>query len=169
MTSFDIRRGITGGLVTLAVVFVTAWLSASPSWQSIESDQALVRISFSHGGDRSASCRDRTPEELAALPKNMRQAQVCDRRRPPVVVELEVDGQQILSRELPPSGFGGSGPSRIYERILLPSGEHHFAVRLRDNPATEAFDYEAETTVALQQGQSFVIEFDPERGGFLFQ
>ncbi len=169
MTPVAIRHVLAGGAVTLAVTLAAAWLSAAPAWQSLRDDRALVRISFSHGGDRSASCRDRTPEELAALPQNMRRTQVCDRRRPPVVVELDIDGATVLSRELPPSGIGGSGPSRIYQRIEVAAGDHSFAARLRDNPATEGFDYRAKTRTALRPGQSFVIEFDAERGGFVFQ
>lgn len=169
MRPVEIRRMATGGAMTLAVTLAAAWLSAAPGWQSLGPDQALARISFSHSGDRSASCRDRTAEELAALPANMRRAQVCDRRRPPVSVELDVDGATVLARELPPSGVGGTGPSRIYARIELAAGEHAFTARLRDNPATQGFDYTAETTVILRPGQSFVIEFSPERGGFIFQ
>lgn len=162
-------HGVAGGAVTLALVTGAAWLSASPDWQTLGADQALVRISFTHGGDRSASCRDRTPEELAALPQNMRAKQVCDKKRPPVYVELDMDGATVLERELPPSGLRGSGTSRIYQRIVVPAGVHSFTARLRDNPATAGFDFEGETDINLIPGQSFVIEFDAERGGFLFK
>jgi hypothetical protein len=160
---------IAGAVVTFALSAGVAWLSANPSWQSLAPGDALVRISFTHGGDKSASCRDRTPEELAALPKNMRRAQVCDRQRPPVQVELDVDGTQVLSRELAPSGLRGSGVSRIYQRVVVPAGDHNFTARLRDNPATVGFDYEASTQVTLVPGQSFVIEFNSEKGGFVFK
>lgn len=160
---------IAGTVVTFGLCAGVAWLSANPSWQSLAPGDALVRISFSHGGDKSASCRDRTPAELAALPKNMRRAQVCDRQRPPVQVELDVDGTRVLARELPPSGLRGSGVSRIYQRVTVPAGGHDFAARLRDNPASVGFDYEASTRVTLVAGQSFVIEFNSEKGGFVFR
>lgn len=169
MNGAKITHIIAGTAVTLGLTLATAWLSASPDWQTLGADQALVRISFTHGGDRSASCRDRTPEELEALPKNMRGKQVCDKKRPPVYVELDMDGATILERNLPPSGIRGSGTSRIYQRVEVPAGDHTFVARLRDNLATEGFDYEGGTEVTLHPGQSFVIEFDVERGGFLFK
>lgn len=167
--SEQLRYIIAGGIVTLAVTYGAAWLSTNPSWQSLEPDMALVRISFSHGGDRSASCRDLTEEERATLPRNMQRKQICDRSYPPVTVELDIDGETVLARELPPSGFSGTGPSRIYERIVVPAGAHDFTARLRDKPSTEGFDYEGQAQAVLAPGQSYVIEFKPEQGGFVFQ
>ncbi len=157
-----------GGIVTLALGLGVAWLSASPAWQNTPENMALLRLSFTHSGDRSATCRDRTPEELAKLPLNMRQAQICDRRRPPIYVELEVDGALIYSAESAPSGIAGSGPSRLYERLLLPAGVHDLTVRMRDNPASSAFDYEATRRVELEPSQSFVIDFRKD-SGFIFE
>lgn len=161
------RHLALGGLVMLAVSLATAWLSAAPAWRSLPPDTALLRLSFTHSGERS--CRDRTPEELAKLPPNMRLKQLCERRRAPVYVELEIDGRLAFAAELPPSGLAGSGPSRVYERFLLRAGSHDIAVRLRDRPATEGFDYAAETKVTLRPAQSFVIDFRSELGGFVFQ
>ena len=62
----------------------------------------------------------------------------------------------------------GSGPSRVYERLVLPAGTHDLTVRLRDRPDTEGFDYEAERRVDLAPAQSFVIDFRPAEGGFVF-
>lgn len=157
-----------GGIATLLLCLGVAWLSAAPAWQSVPENMALLRLSFTHSGDRSASCRDRTPEELAKLPPNMRQTQICDRRRPPIYVELEVDGSLVYSAESSPSGLAGSGPSRLYERVLLPAGTHDLTVRMRDNPATDEFGYESTHNVDLKPGQSFVIDFRKD-SGFVFE
>lgn len=157
-----------GGIVTLVLSLAVAWLSAAPAWQTVPENMALLRLSFSHSGDRSASCRDRTPEELAKLPPNMRQTQICDRRRPPIYVELEVDGTLIYGAEIAPSGIAGSGPSRLYERLLLPAGTHNLTVRMRDNPASGDFGYEATREIDLKPEQSFVIDFRKE-SGFVFE
>lgn len=157
-----------GGIMTLALCLGVAWLSVSPAWQTVPDNMALLRLSFTHSGDRSAICRDRTSEELAKLPPNMRQTQVCDRRRPPIYVELEVDDALIYAAESAPSGLAGSGPSRLYERLLLPAGVHEVTVRMRDNPASDAFGYEATRKVDLQPGQNFVIDFRKD-SGFVFK
>ena len=161
------RHLILGGLAMLAVSLAVAYLSAAPSWRSLPPETALLRLSFAHSGERA--CRDRTPEELAALPPNMRLKQLCERRRPPVYVELDVDGATVFAKELPPSGLSGTGPSRVYQRFLLPAGAHDIAVRLRDRPATEGFDYAGEAQVMLAPAQSFVVDFRPEAGGFVFE
>ncbi|MEO3427415.1 hypothetical protein AAFN88_01060 [Pelagibius sp. CAU 1746] len=158
---------LLGGMTMLALSLGVAVLSAAPAWQSLPAGTALLRVSFTHSGERN--CRDRTPEELAELPPNMRLSKVCDRRRPPVYVELDIDGATVLAEELPARGIAGSGPSRIYRRFPLPAGRHDIAVRLRDNPATKDFDYAAATQVTLAPAQSFVIDFRPETGGFVFK
>lgn len=162
-----LRHLLLGGAAMLALSLGVAYLSAAPGWQSLPADTALLRVSFTHGGDRN--CRERTPEELAELPPNMRLAKVCDRRRPPVYVELDIDGATVLAEELPARGIAGSGPSRIYRRFPLPAGRHDIAVRLRDHPATKGFDYAGETQVTLAPAQSFVVDFRPEAGGFVFK
>ena len=158
---------LMGGLLTLVVALGAAVLSARPAWRSLPEDTALVRLSFTHSGARV--CRDRTEAELAALPANMRGREVCERRRAPVQVEMDVGGATVLAAELPPSGIAGSGPSRIYRRFVLPAGEHHIALRLSDDPASEGWSHSGEAVVQLAPQQSFVIDFRPAAGGFVFR
>jgi hypothetical protein len=151
----------------LALALGIAVLSAWPSWRSMPEGTALVRLSFTHSGARE--CRDRTEAELAALPANMRGRQMCERRRAPVQVEVEIDGTTVLAAGLAPSGIAGSGPSRVYERFVLSVGEHDIAIRLDDDPALEGWSHAGETSVELAPQQSFVIDFRPESGGFVFR
>ena len=158
---------LLGGTATLVVTVVAAFLSAWPSWRSFPENTALLRLSFTHSGERT--CRERTLAELRALPPNMRERRICDRSRPPVYVELDVDGDTVFAAALPPSGVSGTGPSRVYERFNLPVGTHDIAVRMRDRPATKGFDHERAVRVALRPAQSYVIDFRPEAGGFVFE
>ena len=157
---------ILGTLVALAVVLATAVLSIRPAWQSLPADHALLRLSFTESGART--CRPRTAEELAALPRNMRQPEVCERRRAPVRVELDLDGQTVLAEDLPPTGLAGSGPSRIYRRFELPAGTYTVAVRLRTDPAQPGWADSAARDVTLAPGQSLAIDYDRGAGGFVF-
>ncbi len=158
---------ILGGGVSLLLVLGVALFSAWPSWQNLPPDTALVRLSFAQSGVRT--CRDRTDKELEALAANMRRNQICERRRAPVHVEMDMDGQQILSRDLEPSGLAGSGPSRIYQRFEVPAGTHDIALRLRTDPNNKGFDDTAERRVTLASGQSLAIDYDAEAGGFAFR
>ncbi len=158
---------VAGTLVSLALVVGTAVLSAAPSWQVTPEGMAMLRISFTYGGARN--CRDRTPEELAALPRNMRQAQVCDRRRAAVKVQLGIDGANVFDKAVPPSGLSGTGPSRVYESFLLPAGDHHVTLGLSDDPAAAGFTHEGAFDLSLAAGQSVAIDFNPTTGDFVLR
>ncbi|MFZ5608868.1 MAG: hypothetical protein ACOY99_04570 [Pseudomonadota bacterium] len=162
------RHLILGALATAMLVALAALFSAWPRHRTLAEGFGVVKLSFSHGGDRSASCRPLSQDELAGLAPNMRRKEICARARPPVVVELEVDGEMLLRAVLPPSGIAGDGPSRIYKRFVLPAGEHDVAVRLRDTPRAEGFDYSAARRITLAPAQNLVIDFRPVAGGFVF-
>lgn len=158
------RHLIMGGVLSLAVVLGTAVLSAWPDWQSVPDNHGLLRLSFAQSGVRK--CRDRTEQELAALPRNMRDAQLCERRRAPVRIEMDIDGVTVYAADVAPTGLAGSGPSRVYERFELPGGQRDVTLRLQDDPSQSGFDYEAGFDIDLAPGQSIAIDFDEGSGGF---
>lgn len=161
-----IRHIALGTIVTVLVVSGTAVLSAWPAWRATPEGMAVLKLSFAHGGQRS--CRDLTEEEMAKLPPNMRRREVCDRRRPPVHVKMEVDGRLAFAAALPPTGLSGDGPSRVYESFLLPAGTYELALALRDTADGEGFAHRTNREVTLAPGQSVAIDFDPAAGGFVF-
>jgi len=161
-----IRHLVHGTLLTVAVVVGAAIFSAWPLYRATSEGAAVVKLSISHGGERQ--CRQLTEAELEKLPPNMRRPEVCDRRRQPVYLELEIDGRQTLADLLPPTGLSGDGPSRLYERFELPAGSHEIALRLRDTAADKGFTYTARREVTLAPGQSLAIDFEPKGGGFTF-
>lgn len=161
-----IIRLALGTITTTAIITGTALLSAWPSYRATPAGAGLLKLSFSHGGERS--CRQLTEAEMAKLPPNMRRTEICDRRRPPVYVELDLDGDTVYRAVLPASGLAGDGPSRVYERFVLPVGEHDVAIRLRDTTRAGGFDYSAERRISLAPEQSLAIDFRPASGGFIF-
>ena len=156
-----------GGAAMAALITGTAALSAWPGYRAIPGDAAMLKLSFSHGGARR--CRPLTEQELAKLPPNMRRKETCERQRQPVLVELEIDGALAYAAQLPPTGLSGDGPSRVYEKFVLPAGSHDLVVRLRDSDRTEGFDYRAAHRAELAPGQNFVIDFEAALGGFAFR
>ncbi len=161
-------RFLAQALLYVPLMVILGYLSTDPRFTDISRDQALVRLSFSHAGARRVECRQRTPEELAKLPPNMRAAMDCPRERSPVKVEIEMDGQVIFAAEVPPSGFKKDGASTIYRRLPVAAGQHRFVARLRDRPEGD-YNYVHEESVNLAPGRAVVIDFSAGQGGFVFK
>lgn len=161
---------IAGQFIVIAALFAgVAALSDWPSYGQIPKDTGVVMLTFVHGADRKGECRRLTPEEIAKLPPNMRRVQDCPRGRRAIYVELDVDGRQVYQASLPPTGIAGDGPSRVYQRFVLPAGKHVVAVRMRDTARSEGFDHERSERVELSPDQMLVVDYRPESGSFVFR
>ena len=161
---------LAGQFAVIVVLFAgVAALSDSPTYRQIPGDSGVVLLTFVHGADRKADCRRLAAEEIAKLPPNMRKVEDCPRVRRPIHVELDVDSRNIYQANLPPTGIAGDGPSRVYQRFVLPAGKHDVAVRMRDTSRTEGFDHERRDSVELSPDQMFVIDYRPESGSFVFR
>lgn len=158
-----------GQFVVIAALFAgVAAFSNWPQYRQTPPDTGVVMLSFVHSADRSGECRRLTQQDLAKLPPNMRKPQECPRGRRPLHVELEVDGQTIYSATLPPTGIAGDGPSKVYQRFVLRTGEHALRVRMRDTARTEGFDHERAAKIPLAPDQMLVIDFSAWTG-FVFR
>src|SRR5262245_35406678 len=155
--------------VIIALFAGVAAFADWPRYRQTPPDTGIVVLTFVHSADRRGECRRLTPEEIAKLPPNMRRVQDCPRARRPVYVELDVGDAVAYRASLPPTGIAGDGPSRVYQRFVLPAGEYDVAVRMRDTPRTEGFDRERKGRIVLGPDQMFVIDFRPESGGFVFK
>ena len=151
-----------------AFVAFVGYFANAPGFEQLPPDEALVRLSFSHGAQSRQPCRERTPEELAKLPPNMRAPLDCPRERAPVVVELEMDGKLLYRIVAPPAGLAKDGASTVYRRLTVKAGRHDFRVRLSDNAKGE-FNYSAERSIELRAGKALLIDFNAREGGFLFR
>ena len=70
-------------LLYAAFAAVVGYFATAPVYRHLPADQALIKLSFSHSGKLLAECRQRSPEELAKMPPNMRAPMDCPRERPP--------------------------------------------------------------------------------------
>ena len=156
-------------MVIAALFAGVAWLSDRPLYRQIPKGSAVMMLTFVHGADRRGECRRLSPEEIAKLPPNMRRVQDCPRGRRPIYVELDVDGRNVYSASLPPTGIAGDGPSRVYQRFVLPARKYDVAVRMRDTARQDGFDHERHDMVEVVPGQLFVIDYRPESGEFIFR
>lgn len=144
------------------------YFSTQPRFSVLQPGEALVRLSFIHAAERREPCRTRSAGELAKLPPNMRAAQDCPRERSPVLIELEVDGDVVLRREVQPAGLKRDGNATLYHRLPLPAGRHRVVARLRDRPGS-GFNFEKAQTLELAPGQALLIDFVASKGGFVFR
>jgi len=152
-------------LFALAIGVFSHW----PPYRHLGADEALIKLSLVHAGKPVGECRERTAEELAALPPNMRAPTVCPRERSPVTVELDIDGAPAARIEAPPSGLSGDGASAVYRRLTVRAGERSIAVRLRDDVRAEGFTHTLRRRVTLAPAQVLVIDFDAQSGGITLQ
>jgi hypothetical protein len=153
------------GLFALAIGVFSQW----PPYRHLGDDQALIKLSFSRVGKPVGDCRTLSPAELAKLPPNMRAPTSCPRERSPVTVEVDLDGTTVLKRIAPPTGLSKDGASAVYERLVVPAGEHRITVRLSDDVRARDHAYQHESTVKLVPGQVLVIDFDAGKGGITLQ
>jgi len=143
-----------------------AYFSASPVFQYAPEDLAVIKLSLSHPTERVAPCVILTPEQVAALAPNMRRTESCERERLPLHIELDVDGELVLSMLALPSGLWGDGPASVYEKLALPAGRYEVNVRMRDSARDDGWDYTYTDDVELVAGHYRTISFKAETGGF---
>jgi hypothetical protein len=155
--------------VILLLFAGVAALADWPVYRPIPPGYGVVMLTFVHGADRRGECRRLSAQEIAKLPPNMRRVQDCPRGRRPLYVELDIGGRPAYRASLPPSGIAGDGPSRVYERFVLPAGDYDLAVRMRDSGRSEGFDHERAKHITLASAQMFVIDFRSETGEFVFR
>jgi hypothetical protein len=153
---------------TAFAVFV-AFFSKSPAFHYAQDTAAVIKLSLSHAADHVAPCVLLTPQEVAALAPNMRRTESCERARLPLSIELELDGELVLSAQAMPSGLWGDGPASVYEKFNLPPGSYQMDVRLRDTARTEGWDYTLSKKVELIAGRYHSVTFKAETGGFKFK
>ena len=143
------------------------YFSAAPVYRHLAPDRAVVKLSFSHAGERKVPCRQRTPEELAKLAPNMRAQLDCPRERSDLLMEVEMDGKPLYRIAVRPGGLRNDLPSTVYRRLEVPAGRHTFRTRLADTASGE-FRHHGEATVDLAPGRVLIIDFIASKGGFAF-
>lgn len=160
-----VGQGLLYGIFALAIGIFSRW----PVYHPVALDTAQIKVSFLHHGQRLAECRAYTAEEQAKMPTNMRKSMQCERERSPVSIEVDIDGQSVLRHISPPSGLSHDGASTMYQRLDIPAGQHHIAVRFKDKQTAPDFTHKYEETVILKPAQVMVIDFSQDKGGIVLQ
>ena len=121
-------------------------------------------VSLKHPGIASENCRDLTQEELAATPVHMRKERVCERTRPPVRLQVLIDGTTALETSIAPSGIWKDGNSVSVERIPVALGAHRVSVAIGETTDPEEWTFDEERTLTFTDEARQVVVFDRVAG-----
>jgi len=152
-----------------AFAAVVGYFSTQPPFSLLQPNEGLLRLSIFAPGKPRFECRQRTPEELAKMPPQMRAQVDCPRERSPVVVRVELDGVAVIDSSFAPAGLSRDGAAAGYRRLPVPAGRHELKVQVNDDVRSQGFTYERRESVLIIPGQIVLIDFNPERGGVLIR
>lgn len=148
---------------------VIGYFSTSPPYRQLGDDQALLRLSLQHAGQLKFDCRQRTPEELAKLPPNMRTGAECPRERSPVQVRIELDGRPLIDETFRPAGLARDGAAAGYRRLPIQAGPHTLRVALNDDARRSDYPHVKQAALDVKPGQVVLIDYRPELGGIVIR
>jgi len=164
-----VARYIGQGVFYLLFIAFIGFFSTRPSFTNMQPDEALIKFTFAHPGERLVPCEEIKAEDLAKLQPQRRFKMKCSRERAPLQVEFVVDDRMVYQAEIPAKGLKHDLPSPIYQRFAIPAGRHQLVVRMRDNVLDEGFTYTVEKEVVLAPLQVLVIDFDENNKQFTFE
>jgi hypothetical protein len=114
--------------LAVVVTFGTAALSRL-SVRFSHTETAMLRLSWKINGVTVEACRERTPEELAALPVHMRNPKACIGGIAPYVLEVTVDGTTLPPDTVRAHGARSDRPLFVLQDMPLRPGRHDVSVR----------------------------------------
>lgn len=160
---------VAQALLYAAFAAIIGYLSVAPAYHYADPALVVIKLSLSHAADRIQECARLTPDEINARALKGESLSNCERERLPLAVEVDVDGETVISATARPSGLWSDGPASVYERIGVGAGSHTITARLRDSARETGWDYEYSEEVKLLPGRYFTITFRGESGGFEFR
>lgn len=151
--------------INYSVFMALIWyFSSSPSFRQLEEDEAVLTIAFSHVGEAREPCRERTTEELMALPPNMRAPMECSRERSPVIIEALLDGSPIYMHTAEAPGFFKDGGVDIYQSVKVLAGKHYLEIKMDDSIRKKGFNHVFEKELMIKPAQILLVDFVKDQG-----
>ncbi len=165
----DYLRYLGQGLCYVLFILFLGYFSTSPAYIHVPVDKALIKFTFTHPGQRLVPCARQTRAQLQKLSPQLRYGKKCSRERSPLHVRLQMDGRMVFDQLIQPRGLSKDLPAPIYQRFVVPAGEHSFIVRMNDDTRQQTFPYQAEKKITLKKLQTLVIDFNNVRREFIFE
>ncbi|MFU8895722.1 MAG: hypothetical protein ACNA8J_04990 [Gammaproteobacteria bacterium] len=137
---------------------ITGTLAQWPTYSPLPQGHGELKLSMSHLTERVEPCVRLSPEEIAALPPNMRAPEKCARERIQAVVKLLVDDEPLLDTTVRPAGLARGGRAYLQANWGLPAGDYTLTLWLRDTPRDEGFDMVQHFPLRLAAGESTLLD-----------
>lgn len=150
---------ILGGAALTALLVVCSQLPYAPDSRQ----SALLRLSWRAVGERVEECRRPGPEELAALPRHMRRAEICEGRLAPFRLSVALDGEPVYVGLIHASGAREDRPTYVYRQFDVEPGTHRLSVEFAtDHEGSERVPLRLDTQVTLAPRQVLLITHDAQ-------
>lgn len=144
----------------IAVLVAVAGLSRFP--QGAAASQGILRLSWRLPGQAIKFCRERSAEELKALPAHMRLPEACTRQQLNYRLSVEVDGKAVIDETVRPGGLQHDRPLYVDRELGFAAGRHSVHVRFEPEagagaPATDAHRYDFRQDVEIRSGEVSLV------------
>jgi hypothetical protein len=149
-----VGQAVAWGLFAVVTGVFAQW----PAYAPLPAGHGELKLSMAHLTQRLEPCQTLSPEELAALPPNMRAPERCPRTRAEAVVVVLLDGAPLLDTAVRPTGLARGGRAYLQAHWGLASGEYDLELRVRDTPRAEGYDHVQRLTLRLAAGESTLLE-----------
>jgi hypothetical protein len=123
----SVPRRLAAVALTALLLGGVAGLAQAP-YDPPGAEDAVLRLSGRYRGERVERCRDRTAEELAALPAHMRTPQLCEGSLLAYHVIIRVDDAAPDTLRVLPGGARGDRPIFVFREVRLEPGTRRIRV-----------------------------------------
>ncbi len=147
-------------VVFASSALILGYLSDWPSYRMYPPGHTELKLVVRHSGKLLEACRERSAEELSALPRNMRRATVCPREKSPMMVELSIDGEVRHHSTIHASGIHDDGVLALYKKFPLPPGTVDVRLRIKDDTRLEEFSHDFEAQFEVSSASTLVIQLN---------
>ncbi|MBI3605415.1 MAG: hypothetical protein HY202_05250 [Nitrospirae bacterium] len=152
----SLHRYASDGLVIAMILFG----SGRPAYSFYQKGDSLLVVSLKVTAS-PLHCRELSQEELERLPEHMRTPLECSRKRWPVNVRLELDGENRLEKKYPPGGLWSDGPAFVYEKFKVKPGIHEIRLVMKESPTAPGLVRMEQ--IDFQPGRAVVLNLLPVR------
>jgi len=156
---FTGKQWMTLIVLWAAILSALGAFSVWPSVQVTPDDHTTLKLMVRYSGKRLGECRRLDASELAELPPNMRQANLCPRGKSPLFAELLIDGEVRYQTTIDPSGYHDDGVLAEYQRLSIPTGDTRITLRIRDHIEAEGFTHVLDRNVTVAGDRIVTVQF----------